>query len=82
VESGGNQVVWAPVCRVGEECARRARAEEEEDRLAQESKPDPSSNASVRSHGFSLVRRIVAVINRENQDSGDRYHSTRALSAS
>nr|XP_012234083.1 PREDICTED: anosmin-1 [Linepithema humile] len=36
VESGGNQVVWAPVCRVGEECARRARAEEEEDRLAQE----------------------------------------------
>lgn len=75
MESGGNQVVWAPVCRVGEECARRARAEEEEDRLAQESKSDPSSNASVRSHGFSLAWRFVAVVSRENQHPRDRYHS-------
>lgn len=51
-----------PVCRVGEECARRAREQgEKEDRPAQESKPDPSSNASARSYGFSLERRIVAV---------------------
>lgn len=31
------------------------RAEGEEDQPAQESKPDPSSNASARSYGFSLV---------------------------
>lgn len=55
VESGGNQVVWAR-CRVGEKCARRAREQgEKEDQPAQESKPDPSSNASARSYGFSLV---------------------------
>jgi len=62
---GGGGEWWkrssvGPVYRVGEECVRRARAGEKEDRTAQESKPDPSSNASVRSYGFSLGRWIVS----------------------
>jgi len=70
---GGGGEWWkrsgvGPACRVGEECARRARAGEKEDRTAQESKPDPSSNASVRSYGFSLERQIVTVAGRENRD--------------
>lgn len=46
------------------------RAGEKEDRTAQESKPDPSSNASVRSYGFSLEQRIVTVADREDRDRG------------
>lgn len=54
-------------CRVGEDCARRARAGEE-DQTAQESKLDPSSNASVRSYGFSLEQWIVTVADQEDRD--------------
>ena len=54
-------------CRVGEDCARRARAGEE-DQTAQESKLDPSSNASVRSYGFSLEQWIVTVADRKDRD--------------
>lgn len=78
---GGGGEWWKPsgvdpACRVGEECARRARAGEKEDRTAQESKLDPSSNASVRSYGFSLERWIVTVAARENRDKYSRvkYH--------
>lgn len=80
---GGGGEWWKPsgvdpACRVGEECARRARAGEKEDQTAQESKLDPSSNASVRSYGFSLERWIVTVAARENRDKYSRvkYYCT------
>ncbi|XP_018367950.1 PREDICTED: anosmin-1 [Trachymyrmex cornetzi] len=69
---GGGREWWKRssvglACRVGEDCARRARAGEE-DQIAQESKLDPSSNASVRSYGFSLEQWIVTVADREDRD--------------
>lgn len=60
----------------------RTRAGEKEDQTAQESKPDPSSNASVRSYGFSLERQIVTVADREDRvrHPRARYHTLRQLS--